>query len=109
MASDYQKTAKDIAWDKERNRLKSKIFQLTQKTHELSKEIDQLNICIEKQNAVIEQQKRKIQQLEELLPLTSEELHLMVDEKQHHLSTENLLGALSQMNHYLGFTNDHLS
>lgn len=82
----YKKTAKDLAWDKERQKMKSEIHQLTMKCGQKEREIQLRNGQI----AILE---NRITELEEIIQSISE---LSVEQlTAHYHRTKHLTDMLS--------------
>lgn len=77
--SDYKKSAKDIAFDKEREKFRSEIRSLTDDLNKSKKQIDELNETIIEKDAVISQQKEWIDRLLEYTELSEDDMKQLIE------------------------------
>lgn len=104
MASSYVKTAKDLAWDKERSKLKSDIFH--QRTHitELRAEVENLNLALKEKQEEIDNLNSTIEQLNKILQLSPDDLKLLLDQERNRVRSTEVLSGLSKLaSGYIGF------
>lgn len=77
--SDYKKSAKDIAFDKERAKFRSEIRNLTDGLNKSKKQIDELNEIIREKDVVISQQKEWIDRLLEYTELSEDDMKQLIE------------------------------
>lgn len=91
MASNYKKTAKDIAFDRERAKLRKQIYDLQQRILEEEHEAARLLNMIDQLNKSVSRLMDENQELRELLNLPEEDLQILVEkEKRHAEAAENI-------------------
>lgn len=77
--SKYKKSAKDIAFDKERAKFRSEIRNLTDCLNNKKKQIDGLNETIMEKDVVISQQKEWIERLLEYTELSEDDMKQLIE------------------------------
>lgn len=77
--SKYKKSAKDIAFDKERTKFRSEIRNLTDCLNNKKKQIDALNETIREKDIVISQQKEWIDRLLEYMELSEDDMKQLIE------------------------------
>ena len=77
-----QKSAKDIAFEKERAKFRSKIRELTSCLNDKQKEIDILNETIKEKEETIIQQEEWIERLLEYTEMSKEDLQRLIDNEK---------------------------
>lgn len=80
MASTYQKTAKDLAFDRERAKLRRQIRDLQEDLRRARGQIEADDAVIENQEEIIEKQQAEIQKLKELTGLSEEALQMILSD-----------------------------
>lgn len=103
MAKPYKKTAKDLAFDRERAKLLRQIRDLQQEVREVNDEAAKLALAINSQNEAIEQLQEENRKLRELTGLSPEAVETILnDAKRTAEASENIknLLALSRALHY---------
>lgn len=75
----YKKSAKDIAFEKERAKFRSEIRKLTDCLNNKQKQIDILNEIIRDKDVVISQQKECIERLLEYTELSEEDMKQLIE------------------------------
>lgn len=75
----YKKSAKDIAFDKERAKFRSEIRNLTDLLNNKQKKIDGLNETIREKDAVISQQKEWIERLLDYTELSENDMKQLIE------------------------------
>ena len=73
-----QKSAKDIAFDKEREKFRSEIRRLTDSLNDKQIQIDRLNETIREKDEAIRQQKEWIDRLLEYTEMSKEDLQIII-------------------------------
>ncbi len=76
------KSAKDMAFEKERARLRSTIRELTNCVDKKQKKIDELNEIVSEKDAVIRQQREWIDRLLEYTELSEEEMKKVINQEK---------------------------
>lgn len=94
MNSNYPKTAKDLAWDKERRKLKSEIFRLKQELNEKDSLIDAQLSIIKQHQEEISRLDSIIEQLKETLDLSPEDVKILVENKKKQNEAVDMFNAL---------------
>lgn len=90
-----QKSAKDIAFEKERIKFRSKINELTNCLNTKQKQIDELNEIIREKDQIIIQQKEWIERLLEYTEMSKEDLQKFINsEKDKAEIREKMLSTL---------------
>lgn len=101
MSSTYKKTAKDIAFDRERAKLQSTIFQLRTMNGQLDAENKQLKSEIERLNTIISDCNQTIDNLKKFIEdthnISDEDLHLIVEKEQNHERAKKTLESFMKM------------
>lgn len=77
--SNYKKSAKDIAFDKEREKFRSEIRKKTDGLNKKQKQIDELNEAIREKDVVISQQKEWIDRLLEYTELSEDDMKQLIE------------------------------
>lgn len=77
--SKYKKSAKDIAFDKERAKFRSEIRNLTDSLNKSQKRIDELNETLREKDVVISQQKEWIGRLIEYTELSEDDMKSLIE------------------------------
>lgn len=77
--SNYKKSAKDIAFDKERAKFRSEIRSITDDLNKKKKYIDELNETVREKDVVISQQKEWIDRLLEYMELSEDEMKQLIE------------------------------
>jgi len=77
--SNYKKSAKDIAFDKEREKFRSEIRKQTDGLNKKQKQIDELNEVIREKDVVISQQKEWIDRLLEYTELSEDDMKQLIE------------------------------
>lgn len=77
--SNYKKSAKDIAFDKERAKFRSEIRSLTDNLNKSKKQIDELNETVREKDVVIFQQKEWIDRLLEYTKLSEDDMKQLIE------------------------------
>ena len=77
-----QSSAKDIAFEKERIKIRSKIRELTNCLNDKQKQIDELNEILREKEQVIVQQEEWIERLLEYTELSKEDLQMLIDSEK---------------------------
>ena len=97
----YTKTAKDIAWDRERSKYQKQIRDLRASLSEANSQIDTLNKAFEAQALLLCQQEEDMKKLQNLLSMTDSEVDtVLTDAKRRQESQaklETLLGVFSHL------------
>lgn len=96
MAKEYQKTAKDLAFDRERAKLRRQIRDLQQEVREANDEAAKLALAINSQNEAIEQLHEENRKLRELTGLSPEAIEIILnDAKRTAEASEHIKNLLS--------------
>ena len=96
MAKEYQKTAKDLAFDRERAKLRRQIRDLQQEVREANDEAAKLALAINSQNEAIEQLQEENRKLRELTGLSPEAVETILnDAKRTAEASEHIKNILS--------------
>lgn len=82
MSSSYQKTAKDLAWDKERSKLGATIRTYQNKCAKLNSMITERDANIEHLKAIIQEQHSIIEELQNLHDLSDEDIRALVENRK---------------------------
>ena len=98
MASKYQKTAKDIAFDRERAKLRKQIYDLQQRILEEEHEAERLKCMIEQLNKSVGRLMDENKELRELLMLPEEDLQLLIDKEKRDAEKTEAIRALLGLN-----------
>lgn len=110
MTKPYQKTAKDLAWDRERSRLQSEITKVRQQMFLMVEELAKANAIIEAQKKMIAELEANIEKARSLLDLPREDLNLLLTEALKRKEAEHILkGLLRAGNFYCGGMEDIFS
>lgn len=99
--SEYQKTAKDIAWDKERQKFRTTISKLQSDIVNLSSQIAADQISFQNYENTIEEQKRTIELLQEKMNLSDADLKTLVEHERKQQEAFDTFKSLSNF-HGLG-------
>lgn len=75
----YKKSAKDIAFDKERAKFRSEIRNLTDQLNNKQKQIEGLNEAIREKDVAISQQKEWIERLLEYTELSENDMKQLIE------------------------------
>lgn len=86
----YQKTAKDLAWDRERAKYVRSLFDTKQKLHEAEEKIAQLQ-------SILEQQTAEIEKLAALLALSPEDRSLLMQDAKRTAELAEKLTAFTSL------------
>ena len=106
----YQKTAKDLAWDRERSRLQSEIGKINRRLFLTMDELKEANAQIEAQKKRIEELTADLEKARSLLDLPREDLNLLLTEALKRKEAEHILkGLLRAGNFYCGGMEDIFS
>lgn len=95
----YKKSAKDIAFDKERAKFRSEIRNLTECLNNKQKQIDELNEAIREKDAVISQQKEWIERLLEYMELSEEDMKQLIEKDK---KTAEIIDNFASMQRIFG-------
>ena len=98
MASEYKKTAKDIACDKERTKLKCVIHNMKKHQVELEKQIEELKFESELKTQRIHDLEEIVDLLREKMNLSQEDLQTLVKDKKNENDILDLLKMVFKNN-----------
>ncbi len=77
-----KKSAKDIAFEKERAKFRSEIRKLTDFVNDKQKQIDRLNEIVSEKDSVIRQQKEWIERLLEYTELSEKDMKAIINKEK---------------------------
>lgn len=96
---EYKKSAKDIAFDKEKTKFRKEIRQLTDCLNDKQKQIDGLNEAIRETNILISQQKEWIERLLEYTELSEEDMKKLLQKEK---TTAEIMENFASMQRIFG-------
>lgn len=99
----YKKSAKDIAFDKERAKLRSEIRNLTECLSNKQKQIDGLNEIIREKDVVISQQKEWIERLLEYTEFSENDMKQLIEKDNKIAEIVDNFASLQQIFGRFGF------
>ena len=88
-----KKSAKDIAFEKERAKFRSEIRNLTDCLNDKQKQIDGLNETVREQDDVIRQQKEWIDRLLEYTEMSKEDLQSLIESEKDKAETRERIST----------------
>lgn len=97
--SNYNKSAKDIAFDKEREKFRSEIRKQTDDLNKKQKQIDELNEVIREKDVVISQQKEWIDRLLEYTELSEDDIKQLIEKDK---KTAEIIGNFRSLQQVFG-------
>lgn len=97
--SNYKKSAKDIAFDKERAKFRSEIRSLTDNLNKSKKQINELNKTIREKDVVVSQQKEWIDRLLEYTELSESEMKQLIEKDK---KTAEIIGNFRSLQQVFG-------
>lgn len=97
--SNYKKSAKDIAFDKERAKFRSEIRSLTDDLNKIKKQISELNETIREKDVVISQQKEWIDRLLEYTELSEDDMKQLIEKDK---KTAEIIDNFRGLQHVFG-------
>lgn len=97
--SNYKKSAKDIAFDKERAKFRSEIRSLTDDLNKIKKQISELNETIREKDVVISQQKEWIDRLLEYTELSEDDMKQLIEKDK---KTAEIIDNFRSLQHVFG-------
>lgn len=97
--SNYKKSAKDIAFDKERAKFRSEIRSLTDDLNKTKKQISELNEIIREKDVVISQQKEWIDRLLEYTELSEDDMKQLIEKDK---KTAEIIDNFRSLQHVFG-------
>lgn len=95
--SKYKKSAKDIAFDKERTKFRSEIRKLTDCLNNKQKQIDGLNETIREKDIVISQQKEWIERLLKYTELSEDDMKQLIEKDKKTVEIVDNFRSLQQV------------
>lgn len=95
--SKYKKSAKDIAFDKERAKFRSEIRKLTDCLNNKQKQIDGLNETIREKDIIISQQKEWIERLLEYTELSEDDMKQLIEKDKKTVEIVDNFRSLQQV------------
>lgn len=102
MGSAYQKTAKDLAFDKERAKLRRQIRDLQEDLRRARNQIEADDAVIENQEEIIERQQEENRKLKELTGLSEESLQLILSDAKRTAEAAERFKTLLSLSDRLG-------
>ena len=102
MTKSYQKTAKDLAWDRERNKLKSEIAKVSRRLYFTMDELEEANAMIEAQKKRIAELEANIEKARVLMDLPREDLDLLLAETRKKKEAEHIVKSLLMAGSFYG-------
>jgi len=93
----YKKSAKDIAFDKERVKFRSEIRKLTDCLNNKQKQIDGLNETIREKDIVISQQKEWIERLLKYTELSEDDMKQLIEKDKKTAEIVDNFASLQQI------------
>lgn len=96
---EYKKSAKDIAFDKERTKFRKEIRQLTDCLNDRQKQIDGLSEIVREKDIVISQQKEWIERLLEYTELSEEDMKKLLQKEK---TTAEIMENFASMQRIFG-------
>lgn len=93
----YKKSAKDIAFDKERAKFRSEIRKLTDCLNNKQKQIDGLNETIREKDIVISQQKEWIERLLKYAELSEDDMKQLIEKDKKTAEIVDNFASLQQI------------
>lgn len=93
----YKKSAKDIAFDKERVKFRSEIRKLTDCLNNKQKQIDGLNETIKEKDIVISQQKEWIERLLKYTELSEDDMKQLIEKDKKTAEIVDNFASLQQI------------
>lgn len=97
--SNHKKSAKDIAFDKEREKFRSEIRKQTDGLNKKQKQIDELNEAIREKDVVISQQKEWIDRLLEYTELSEDDMKQLIEKDK---KTAEIIDNFRSLQHVFG-------
>lgn len=97
--SKYKKSAKDIAFDKERAKFRSEIRNLTECLNNKQKQIDGLNEASREKDIIISQQKEWIERLLEYTELSEDDMKQLIEKDK---KTVEIVDNFRSLQHVFG-------
>lgn len=97
--SNYKKSAKDIAFDKEREKFRSEIRKQTDGLNKKQKQIDELNEAIREKDVVISQQKEWIDRLLKYTELSEDDMKQLIEKDK---KTAEIIDNFRSLQHVFG-------
>ncbi len=94
--SEYMKTAKDIAWDKERQKYRTTISKLQAEVSSLIAQISADQISFKNYENTIEEQKRTIELLQEKMNLSDADLKTLVEHERKQQEAFNTFKSITE-------------
>lgn len=94
------RTAKDLAWDKERSKLQSKVRKLEHKIDTMSKESEEKDNRIENLKSIIQEQHSIIEELKQLHDLSDEDVSALVEHKKNQNRALDFFDSLASLKGY---------
>lgn len=102
MGSTYQKTAKDLAFDRERAKLRRQIRDLQEDLRRARSQIEADDAVIENQEEIIERQQEENRKLKELTGLSEESLQLILSDAKRTAEAAQHIKTLLSLGDRLG-------
>ena len=102
MAKAYKKTAKDLAFDRERAKLRRQIRDLQQEVREVNDEAAKLALAINSQNEAIEQLHEENRKLRELTGLSPEAIEIILNDAKRTAEASEHIKSLLSLSKRLG-------
>ena len=108
MITSYKKTAKDLAWDRERAKLTSTIYNQKQAIAERDNEIDHLKADIQHLKSQIDESMVIIHTLRKVSTMTAEDIELLLSSERRNSEVHAMLISLfgNSFGEYRGSAHD---